>query len=349
MTTHYTPQQTKEQYEKLPDALKEAMFSADIAEKMFALGKKHGLTIEKTGFMAEEAGLVILGLLPPREFADSLAERLNVSKDDAQTIASEVSHQIFFPLREALKQTHQIEVGEGAILKEDIISRPSAVPPAPTPTLPSVSVPVPPPQTKTVPALLVPTAPPPMRVPLQASPLMPKKSEPIKLEPLTGIGNQKSGVKEMSTMESPKQPQTTSAQVEQKKSAPIVLRPIAHNPEKEISPLVEGMTRPSPPDFLTQEEIRKVAAKYQSADVNIKEQESRADAHESVPQKTEPAKPEPIKLEPLTTAAPQMPPMNPPLGTAKVPPIDLRASPKPAGENKSAPYQGFDPYREPIE
>jgi len=153
----YTKQQLEAQYEKLPDTLKDAIFSAEIAEKMFAIGKKHGLTMEKTGFAAEETGFVILGLLPPREFASSLASRLDIDMDKAVAIASDINHQIFFPLREALKETHQIEIGEASIHHEEILPRrpdtptvPASKtpetprPPAPTPAAPAASVPIPP-------------------------------------------------------------------------------------------------------------------------------------------------------------------------------------------------------------
>src|SRR3989344_4316248 len=115
----YTQEQIKNHYDRLPDVLKHAMYSADIAEKMFALGKKHGLTVEKIGLMSEETGYVIMGLTPPRVFTTALAERLQIPADAAEKIALEISHEIFFPLREALKQAHQIDVGEGAVAQNE--------------------------------------------------------------------------------------------------------------------------------------------------------------------------------------------------------------------------------------
>src|SRR3989344_5123898 len=115
MLQNYTQQELKERYEKLPEVLKDAMFNTDIAAKILELGKKHGLTIEKTGFMAEETGFVILGLTRPEELINVLAESLEVKEDQARNIATDLNHQIFFPLREALKTTHQIEIGEATL------------------------------------------------------------------------------------------------------------------------------------------------------------------------------------------------------------------------------------------
>lgn len=149
MSRTYTKQELTERYEKLPDALKDAMFSADVAEKIFAAGKKHGLTIEKIGFLAEETGRVILGVTRPNEFVAVLAERLGATPDAAQNIASDINHQIFFPLREILKTTHQVDIGEAAIQRpaDAIDLRAMARPPprpSPVPSAPPVSQKVPP-------------------------------------------------------------------------------------------------------------------------------------------------------------------------------------------------------------
>ena len=113
----YTNEQIKQQYEKLPLALKDAMYSADIAEKMVALGRKHGITIEQVGYMAEETGYVVLGLTRPTQFVTALREKLGIDDTLARKIASDINHEVFYPLRETLKSTHQVEVSEDAIQK----------------------------------------------------------------------------------------------------------------------------------------------------------------------------------------------------------------------------------------
>ena len=105
------------------------MFSTDVADKIFETGKKNGLTVERIGFLAEETGRVILGLTRPNEFVGLLAERLGTTTDAAQKIASDINHGIFFPLREVLKSTHQVDVGESAIQKPPAVDlRPFARP-----------------------------------------------------------------------------------------------------------------------------------------------------------------------------------------------------------------------------
>ena len=431
----YTKQQLDTQYEKLPDALKDAIFSPEIAEKMFEIGKKHGLTMEKTGFAAEETGFVILGLLPPREFASSLAGRLALDTDRATALASDINHQVFFPLREALKDTHQIEIGEAAIRNEEALphrsagsrkqeagsmdtapvaqAAPPVLRPAPAPSpipvkppaAPPISAPARPmpPPTPPTPSVIQPIAP---RPSIITPPIPPKKSSPIVLAPLTptaSITNQESRITEKKSAEpikpgslktTPLSPVSEAAKpaeqeapkvVEPKKPPPIVLRPkFADDLQKEIAPLIGGMSTPAPAGFLTRKETEKLVAEKLAeqkppppaprepiptpaptlapispaptppAVQPAPPQEQKAPSPpmppsvppQAMPRPTGEAKaPIPITLAPLPGAPAPTPATAPPLGTPKVPALDLRNAPKPPQKT----YDGFDPYKESVE
>lgn len=105
----------RKHYEGLPAVLKEALFSVDIAEQMAEIGKKFGLTIEQTGIMAEETGYVMLGLSRPNEMVGNLAAELGVDAGKAGDVAAEISHRIFFPLREQLKAAHNFDMSAADI------------------------------------------------------------------------------------------------------------------------------------------------------------------------------------------------------------------------------------------
>lgn len=182
----YTQQQLEERYQKLPDILKDAMFSADIAAKIFTIGKKHGLTIDKIGLMAEETGYIILGLTRPAEFIQILNESLAVEESKARAIAIDISHQVLFPLREALKTTHQVEVSEEAMQKNFIILKKPALPQMATTPAPQSSLPpliIKPLEEKPPIFIPTPTPKPPVEktAPLLLSPLSIPKTEPIDL------------------------------------------------------------------------------------------------------------------------------------------------------------------------
>jgi hypothetical protein len=108
----FSQQLIDEQYKKLPQELKDAIFSVDIADRIFEIGRKFALTIEKNGFLAEETAFIVLGLLKPEEFTATIKNRLGVEDTEAQEISKEVNRQILLPIREALKRAHQIEIKE---------------------------------------------------------------------------------------------------------------------------------------------------------------------------------------------------------------------------------------------
>ncbi len=128
----YKKEELEEQFKKLPEVLKDALLSVEGADKLYEIGKKFGLTTEKRGAAAGETGLVIMGLTKPREFVQALASTLIVDADTAKKIASEINHQIFYPLREALRSAHQVEMTEEEIQKSEVLVRHAVVSPPKT-------------------------------------------------------------------------------------------------------------------------------------------------------------------------------------------------------------------------
>ncbi len=180
--TPYSPEEIEQHFQELPEALKEQMLSADNSERIFQAGKKFGLTVEQVGFLAEESGYVVLGLTRPNDFVTRLRDHLGIDNETAKTIAQEINHQIFFPLREMLKTAHQFEITQEKIQAAQptpIMPKPQAPlspPIKPTPPIPPLRPKVPPPIT------LRPLAKPPMLTPPAAPVPMPIK--PIVIPPL---------------------------------------------------------------------------------------------------------------------------------------------------------------------
>jgi hypothetical protein len=107
-------------YAALPQNLKDAIFSVDSADKIMKAGKKFGLNVEQTGILAEQAGLVMLGALHPRNFIQRLEEEMKVDRTKAVDVAKEINHEIFFPVREALKKIHGMEDTEEVTSEKSI-------------------------------------------------------------------------------------------------------------------------------------------------------------------------------------------------------------------------------------
>ena len=162
----YTNAQILERFKKLPEDVKEAMFSVDTVQIMQEIGEKNKLMIDKIGELADETGLVMLGLTHPNEFISHLAERLGVERDIAKEIAEEINTKVFFPIRENLKKIHGIapaEVSEPALPTDKVVGLPAGEAGTPTesvgaePILPPLeSLPTPPPEISPAPLFPIP-------------------------------------------------------------------------------------------------------------------------------------------------------------------------------------------------
>src|SRR3989338_6083074 len=137
----HTKQDIETQYRKIPSPLTDALLSPEIAEKMYAIGKKFGLTIDRTGELSEETGYIIMGLNRPGEFVAALKTCLQVDESMAREISQEINHQIFHPLREILKSAHQFDISVETIQNAGSTIQKSATPPVMAtpnpPTLPA--------------------------------------------------------------------------------------------------------------------------------------------------------------------------------------------------------------------
>ncbi|PIR69583.1 MAG: hypothetical protein COU47_02400 [Candidatus Niyogibacteria bacterium CG10_big_fil_rev_8_21_14_0_10_46_36] len=156
-----TPEEIQKRFKALPEALREAIFSAEISETLLAIGKKYNLPLDKVGELSTETSLVMLGVTHPNQYISNLQKVLGVERDIARNIAQEVNAQIFAKIRSELKTLHKITENEDAPEKA-AASKPPAMEPARAPepekTSPPSSIkpfghwdlpPVPPPAKKT--------------------------------------------------------------------------------------------------------------------------------------------------------------------------------------------------------
>jgi|SRR3989338_141325 len=108
---NFTEEQIEIMYKNLPNDLKTVFFSANKDETIESIGRKHNLTIDKIGELANETGMVMLGVTHPNEFIGNLAERLEVDKEKARAIAGDINEQVFKKVRESLRKIHNMREG----------------------------------------------------------------------------------------------------------------------------------------------------------------------------------------------------------------------------------------------
>ena len=77
---NFTEEQIAQMYDNLPEDLKDVIFGLEMNEIVERIGRENQLNIEQIGDLANETGMVMLGVTHPNEFIANLAERLEVDK-----------------------------------------------------------------------------------------------------------------------------------------------------------------------------------------------------------------------------------------------------------------------------
>jgi len=88
---------------ELPKDVQNAIASSDLEKRIAAVGTAHHLHIDQGGHLQDETLLVMLGFADPGAFPAALEQALGISKEVAEQLATEVSDQVFVPIRESMK------------------------------------------------------------------------------------------------------------------------------------------------------------------------------------------------------------------------------------------------------
>lgn len=108
MLKEYTPEQLEQIFQKLPEELKEAIFSLETAKAIAAASEKHGIVDNRLGSIGKYTGEVLMGLIAPVELQEALEKRVGLKTPVAQDILKDINRFVFFPVKAALEQLHEI-------------------------------------------------------------------------------------------------------------------------------------------------------------------------------------------------------------------------------------------------
>ncbi len=89
---------------ELPEDVRQAVLSSELDQRIQTLGKKHQLHIDQAGALQDETMLVMLGFVDPASFVSRLQKELNIPKEKAEGLATDISNEVFMPIRESMKQ-----------------------------------------------------------------------------------------------------------------------------------------------------------------------------------------------------------------------------------------------------
>lgn len=123
----YSEEQLNTAFERLPVDIQEAIADAETEKKVAAIGRRHALHIDQIGLLADETGLVMLGLRHPQDFIKNLTQHLGIAPTEAETIAQEINTEVLAGLREAIKTLAEepASTSGGTPPAPDFIARPS--------------------------------------------------------------------------------------------------------------------------------------------------------------------------------------------------------------------------------
>jgi len=100
----YTKEQLLEKYRNLPDDIKQVYDSDQMIDAIIDIGNKYKLHIDQRGELANEIGMVFLGVTRPSEFLANIEQRLKISIEEAGEIVKDINSRIFFPIRASLEK-----------------------------------------------------------------------------------------------------------------------------------------------------------------------------------------------------------------------------------------------------
>ena len=105
----------KNRFLSLSPDLQDAISSVEVAQHFYEIGQENGLHVDEMGDVAQETGLVFLGLTHPNEYIAKLLQHLpNLDRSRVEKIAKEVNEKIFGPVREQLTALHRNQTGAEA-------------------------------------------------------------------------------------------------------------------------------------------------------------------------------------------------------------------------------------------
>ncbi len=127
MVKKYNKEQLWELYNKSPEELKRAVFSEKTADNIYAVCEKND--IDNISGITEYVQDVLLGLLPPDEFQETLEKEIGIEKEIAKKVVGEIYRFVFYPVKESLEKLYKIEIAPLAKMK--VTPPPQEKPPTP--------------------------------------------------------------------------------------------------------------------------------------------------------------------------------------------------------------------------
>jgi len=96
-------------YERLPQDLKDAIFSEETANDIWNICSRNKIKEEKISEIAKAVGDVFLGITSPKELQDVLEKEIKISKEKAKKVFTEISRFILSSVKRSLSELYDME------------------------------------------------------------------------------------------------------------------------------------------------------------------------------------------------------------------------------------------------
>ncbi len=103
-------------YNQLPEELQDLLASNELVEGLEDICEKHDIT-QYLYEMNDYVGDVLLGVLSPEKFEQTIKKELKLKKEKAKEITKEVNRNVFYPVKSSLEDLHNIEIAPAAKMK----------------------------------------------------------------------------------------------------------------------------------------------------------------------------------------------------------------------------------------
>jgi len=116
MVQKHTKEQFWELYKKLPQELKNALFAEEAGNNIYDVCKRYEIQ-KNLDQIVEFVGQVLVGILPPDEFQETIERELELKKDVAKKVAQEINRFVFYPVKRSLEELYSMEITSPAQMK----------------------------------------------------------------------------------------------------------------------------------------------------------------------------------------------------------------------------------------
>ena len=99
----------KQKYRELPEDTRAAIQNGDLQTKFNAIADRHGLHVDQSGSLQTATLMVMLGIEDGDAYIGNIRKELDVSQNEAESIAQDVNEQIFKGIRTSLRTMEESE------------------------------------------------------------------------------------------------------------------------------------------------------------------------------------------------------------------------------------------------